>query len=67
MSYYGLSSYSGEWRRLEEYKPNMSTYGLNLNMYTHCLQLESGKEMNRGHIMYIDGCAYTQKYCRFYK
>jgi hypothetical protein len=23
--------------------------------------LESGKEMNRGHLMYIYGCAYTQK------
>ena len=30
-------------------------------MYTHCLQLESGKEMNRGHIMYLDGHAYTHK------
>ena len=39
----------------------MSAYGLNLNMYTHCLQLESGKEMNRGHLLYIDGHAYTHK------
>jgi sugar-specific transcriptional regulator TrmB len=39
----------------------MSAYGINLNIYTHCLQLESGKEMNRGHILYIDGRAYTHK------
>ena len=43
MPYYGPSYYNGEWRRLVEYKPSMSAYGLNLNMYTHCLQLESGK------------------------
>jgi hypothetical protein len=61
MSYNGLSYYNGEWRRLAEYKPSMLAYGLNLNMYTHRLQLESGKEMNRGHLMYIDGCAYTHK------
>ena len=30
-------------------------------MYTHHLQLESGKEMNRGHLLYINGCAYTYK------
>ena len=67
MPYYDLSYYSGEWRRLTEYKPSMSSYGLNSNMYTHHLQLESGKEINRGHLMYIDGRAYTQKYFRFYK
>jgi hypothetical protein len=39
----------------------MSTYGLNSNMYTHHLQLESEKEINRGHLMYIDGHAYTHK------
>ena len=39
----------------------MSAYGINLNIYTHCLQLESGKEMNRGHLLYIDGRAYTHK------
>ena len=39
----------------------MSTYGLNSNMYRHHLQLESGKEMNRAHLMYVDGCAYTHK------
>lgn len=43
MPYYGPTYYSGEWRRLAEYKHNMSTYGLNSNMYTHRLQLESGK------------------------
>lgn len=67
MTYYGPSYYNGEWRRLVEYKPSMSAYGLNSNMYTHHLQLESGKEMNRGHLMYIDRRAYTQKYCRIYK
>ena len=59
MPYYGPSYYNGEWRRLAEYKPSMSTYGLNLNMYTHRLQLESEKEMNGGNILYINGCAYT--------
>ena len=59
MPYYGPSYYSGEWRRIIEYKHSMSAYGLNLNMYTHRVQLESGKEMNRGHLMYIDGRAYT--------
>jgi hypothetical protein len=59
--YYGLSYYSGEWKRLGEYKPIMSAYGLNLNMYTQCLQLESGKEINRDHLMYIYGRAYTHK------
>jgi hypothetical protein len=29
MPYYGPSYYSGEWKRLEEYKPSMSAYGLN--------------------------------------
>ena len=43
MPYYGPPYYSGEWRRLAEYKPSMSAYGLNSNMYTHPLQLESGK------------------------
>jgi hypothetical protein len=43
MSYYGPSYYSGEWKRLTEYKPSISVYGLNSNMYTHRLQLESGK------------------------
>ena len=43
MPYYGPSYYSGEWRRLAKYKPNMSTYGINLNMYMHHLQLEGGK------------------------
>ena len=43
MPYYGPSYFSGEWKRLVEYKPSMSAYGLNLNMYTHSLQLESGK------------------------
>ena len=43
MPYYGPSYYSGEWRRLAEYKPSMSTYGINSNMYIHRLQLESGK------------------------
>jgi hypothetical protein len=61
MPYYGPSYYSGEWKRIAKYKPNMSTNGLNLNMYTHSLQLESGKEINRGHLMYIDRCAYTHK------
>ena len=61
MPYYGPSYYSGEWRRLAEYKPSMSAYGLNSNIYTHHLQLESGKEMNRGHLLYIDGRAYTHK------
>jgi hypothetical protein len=61
MPYYGPSYYSGEWKRIAEYKPSMSTYGLNSNMYTLCLQLESGKEINRGHILYIDGHAYTHK------
>ena len=61
MPYYGPSYYSGEWRRLVEYKPSMSAYGLNSNMYTHRLQLESGKEMNKCHLLYIDGCAYTHK------
>ena len=62
ITYYGPSYYNGEWRRLAEYNPSMSAYGLNLNLYTHRLQLESGKEMNRCHILYIDGHAYTQKY-----
>jgi hypothetical protein len=61
MPYYGPSYYSGEWKRLAEYKPSMSAYGINSNMYTHCLQLESGKEINRDHLMYIDGRAYTHK------
>ena len=61
MPYYGPTYYSGEWRRLAEYKHSMSAYGLNSNMYTHRLQLESGKEMNRGQLMYIDGRAYTHK------
>ena len=39
----------------------MLACGLNLNMYTHHLQLENGKEMNRGHLMYIDGHAYTHE------
>jgi hypothetical protein len=43
MPYYCPSYYIGEWRRLAEYKPNMSTYGLNSNIYTHHPQLESGK------------------------
>ena len=43
MPYYGPSYYNGEWRRLAEYKPSMSAYGLNLNMYMHSLLLESGK------------------------
>ena len=43
MPYYGPSYYSGEWRRLAKYKPSIPAYGLNLNMYTHCLQLEIGK------------------------
>ena len=59
--YYGQSYYSGEWRRLAEYKPSMSAYGLNSNMYKHPLQLESGKEMNRDHLLYIDEHAYTHK------
>jgi hypothetical protein len=42
MSYYGPSYYSGEWKRLAEYKPSMLAYGLNSNMYTHRLQLKSG-------------------------
>ena len=29
MPYYGPSYYSGEWRRLAEYKPSMLAYGLN--------------------------------------
>ena len=61
MPYYGPSYYNGEGKRLAKYKPSMSTYGLNSNMYTHHLQLESGKEINRGHIMYINGHAYTHK------
>ena len=61
MPYYGTSYYSGEWRRITKYKPLMSTYGLNSNMYTHRFQLESGKEINRGHLMYIYGRAYTHK------
>ena len=61
MPYYGPSYYCGEWRRLAEYTPSMPTCGLNLNMYTHHLQLERGKEMNRGHLMYIDGRVYTHK------
>ena len=67
MPYYGSSYYSGEWRMLVEYKPSMLAYGLNLNMYTHRLQLENGKEMNRDYLMYIDGHGYTQKYCMIYK
>jgi hypothetical protein len=59
--YYGLSYCSGEWRRLAEYKTSMSACGLNLSMYTHRLRLESGKEMNKCHIIYIDGIAYAQK------
>lgn len=39
----------------------MWAYGLNSNMYTHHLHLERGTKMNRGHLMYIDGCAYTHK------
>jgi hypothetical protein len=61
MPYYGPSYYNGEWKRLAEYKPSMLAYGLNSNMYSHHVQLESGKEINRGHIMYIDGHAYTHK------
>ena len=61
MPYYGPSYYSGEWRRLVEYRPSMSVYGLNSNMYTHRLKLESGKGMNRGNLLYIDGRAYTHK------
>ena len=61
MPYYGPSYYNGEWKRIEKYKPSMSTYGLNSNMYTHHLQLESGKEINRGHLVYIDGRAYTHR------
>ena len=53
MPYYGPSYYSGEWRRLAEYKPSMSAYGKNSNMYTHCLQLENGKELNRGQVLCI--------------
>ena len=30
-------------------------------MHTHCLQLESGKEMNIFHLLYIDGLSYTHK------
>ena len=41
--------------------PNMLAYGLNSNMYTHRLQLESGKKINRGHLMYINGHAQTNK------
>jgi hypothetical protein len=29
MPYYGLSYYNGEWRRVAEYKPTISAYGLN--------------------------------------
>jgi hypothetical protein len=61
MPYYGPSYYIGEWRSLTEYKPSISAYGLNLNMYTHRLQLEGGKEMNAGNLLYIDGSAYTHK------
>jgi hypothetical protein len=61
MPYYGPSYYNDEWRRLAEYNPSMFAYGLNLNMYTLHLQLESGKEINRGHLMYIYGCEYTHK------
>ena len=43
MPYYGPSYYGGEWRRLADYKPSMSAYGLNSNMYTHHLQFESRK------------------------
>ena len=59
MPYYGPSYYSGEWRRLAKYKPSMSAYGVNLNMYTYHLQLESGNKW--GHLLYIDGYAYTYK------
>lgn len=59
MPYYGLSYYSGGWRRLTEYEPGMSAYGINSNMYTHRLQLESGKEMSIGNLLHIDGRAYT--------
>ena len=41
--YYGPSYYNGEWIRLEKYNPSMSAYGLNSNMYTHRIQLESVK------------------------
>ena len=44
MPYYGPPYYSGESKRLEKYKPSMPSYGLNLNMYTHRLQLESGNK-----------------------
>ena len=61
MPYYGPSYYCGEWRRIAKYNPSMSAYGLNSNMYTHRLQFESGKEMNGGHLLYIDGRVYTHK------
>jgi len=65
MPYYGPYFYSGEWRMLAKYKHVMSVYGLNSNIYTHRLQLERGKEMNRGHLMYIDVRAYTHKILQF--
>ena len=39
----------------------MSGCGLNSNIYTHHLQLENGKETNRGNLMYKDGHADTHK------
>ena len=66
MPYYGPSNCSGEWRRIAEYKPLISAYGLNQSMYTHHLQLENREEMNRDHPMYIDGRAYTHiNFARF--
>ena len=44
-----------------EYKHSMSAYGINSNMYTHCLQMERGDKVNRGNLLYIDGRAYTHK------
>jgi len=62
MSYFGPSYSSGEWRMLAKYKHNMLAYDLNSKMYTRRLNLERENEINRGHIMYIDGHAYTHKY-----
>ena len=60
MPYYGPSYYSGEWRRLAEYKPSMSAYGLNWNMYTHvCNWKVENKWLEV--IFFIDGHAYTHK------
>ena len=61
MLYYAPSYSSGEWRRVEKYKHIMLLYDLNLNMCTHRLQLEICDEVNRAHLMYISGHAYTHK------